>query len=175
VLRGLIARDPEAADALAAELRTELRTAIADIRRLVHGLRPPALDELGLVGALRRLAETIGADGGGPRIAVDVPAELPALPAAVEVAAYRIVQEALTNVVRHADADRACVRLAVDDETLTVEVVDDGRGLPAEMVAGVGLTSMRERAEEMGGTCRVEAAPGGGTRAVAVLPLPERS
>jgi signal transduction histidine kinase len=172
VLRGLIARDPEAADALAAELRTELRTAIADIRRLVHGLRPPALDELGLVGALRRLAETIGADGGGLRIAVDVPAELPALPAAVEVAAYRVVQEALTNVVRHADAGRACVRLAVDDETLTVEVADDGRGLPAEWVAGVGLTSMRERAEEMGGTCRVEAGEGG-TRVLAVLPRGE--
>jgi signal transduction histidine kinase len=170
VLRSLIPRDPEAADALAGELRTELRTAIADIRRLVHGLRPPALDELGLVGALQRLADGIGTDG--LRVAVDVPAELPALPAAVEVAAYRIVQEALTNVVRHADAGRACVRLAVDDETLTVEVVDDGRGLPAEMVAGVGLTSMRERAEEMGGTCRVEAGEGG-TRVLAVLPRGE--
>jgi signal transduction histidine kinase len=171
VLRGLIARDPAAADALAADMRGELRTAIADIRRLVHGLRPPALDELGLVGALQRLAETVGADG--LRIRVDVPAVLPPLPAAVEVAAYRVVQEALTNVVRHAEAGSACVRLGVDAEALAVEVVDDGRGLPVETVAGVGLSSMRERAEEMGGTCRVDAGPAGGTRVLAVLPRGE--
>ncbi len=108
VLRGLIAKDPVAADDLAAELRTELRTAIADIRRLVHGLRPPALDELGLAGALQRLAERIGFDG-AVRVAVDV-GDLPPLPAAAEVAAYRIAQEALTNVVRHAAAGRACRR-----------------------------------------------------------------
>jgi signal transduction histidine kinase len=173
VLRGLIARDPAAADALASDMRVELRTAIADIRRLVHGLRPPALDELGLVGALQRLAESVGADG--LRIAVDVPSALPPLPAAVEVAAYRVVQEALTNVVRHARAGSACVRLAVHAETLTVEVTDDGTGMPADVVAGVGLSSMRERAAEMGGTCRVEAVPGGGTRVHAFLPLPERS
>ncbi|MCW2740833.1 MAG: Two component signal transduction histidine kinase [Blastococcus sp.] len=170
VLRGLIPRDPVAADLLAGELRKELRTAIADIRRLVHGLRPPALDELGLVGALQRLADGIGADG--LRIAVEVP-ELPPLPAAVEVAAYRVVQEALTNVVRHASADSACVRLAADPDGLTVEVTDDGSGLPAAPVAGVGLSSMRERAAEMGGTCRVEPASGGGTRVVAVLPWGE--
>ena len=173
VLRGLIARDPEAADALAAELRTELRTAIADIRRLVHGLRPPALDELGLVGAVQRLAEGIGADG--LRIAVDVPRELPALPAAVEVAAYRVVQEALTNVARHAHARTATVRLVVDSGGLTVEVTDDGTGLPDRHVAGVGLSSMRERTAEMGGSCRVEPATGGGTRVVATLPLPGES
>src|ERR671920_209863 len=85
VLRTLIPKDPAAAEALAGELRGELRTAIADIRRLVHGLRPPALDELGLVGALQRLAEAIGADG--LRIGVEVPDEVPPLPAAVEVAA----------------------------------------------------------------------------------------
>jgi len=173
VLRGLIARDPSAADALASDMRGELRTAIADIRRLVHGLRPPALDELGLVGALQRLAETVGADG--LRVPVDVPSALPPLPAAVEVAAYRVVQEALTNVVRHAEARTACVRLAVDADALTVEITDDGRGLPDEPVAGVGLSSMRERAAEMRGTCLVEAAPGGGTRVLAVLPLTERS
>jgi signal transduction histidine kinase len=171
VLRGLIRRDPEAAEALTAELGTELRTAIADIRRLVHGLRPPALDELGLVGALQRLAESIGT--GELRVTVDVPDALPAFPAAVEVAAYRVVQEALTNVVRHAEARSACVRLAVDPEALTVEVTDDGRGLPADLVAGVGLSSMRERAAEMGGSFRVEAAAGGGTRVLAVLPRGE--
>jgi signal transduction histidine kinase len=171
VLRGLIARDPAAAEELAGELRAELRTAIADLRRLVHGLRPPALDELGLVGALQRLAEGIGADG--LVITVDVPAELPELPAAVEVAAYRIAQEALTNVARHAHARSAVVRLGVDADALTVEVTDDGSGLPRDLVAGVGLSSMRERAAEMGGSCRVEDAPGGGTRVVAVLPRGE--
>jgi signal transduction histidine kinase len=171
VLRGLIGRDPEAADALAGELRAELRTAIADIRRLVHGLRPPALDELGLVGALQRLSEAVGADARGPRISVDVPAQLPALPAAVEVAAYRIVQEALTNVVRHATAQNCSVRLAVEPDLLTVEVVDDGTGLPgADLVPGIGLSSMRERAAEMGGSCVVQDAPGAGTRVLARLP-----
>jgi signal transduction histidine kinase len=175
VLRGLISRDPAAADALAAELRTELRAAIADIRRLVHGLRPPALDELGLVGAVQRLAERVGADGGGLRITVDVPSPLPALPAAGEVAAYRIVQEALTNVVRHASAPACTVRLAVDDGALTVEVTDDGVGLPGSVVHGVGLSSMQERAAEMGGDCRTEAMPAGGTRVRAVLPLSDGS
>ena len=173
VLRGLIPRDPEAADALAAELRAELRTAIADIRRLVHGLRPPALDELGLVGALQRLAEGIGAEGSGLRISVDVPTALPPLTAAVEVAAYRVAQEALTNVVRHADARTATVRLTVDPSALTVAVEDDGTGLPADVVAGVGLSSMRERTAEMGGTCAVERVPGGGTRVQVVLPRGE--
>jgi signal transduction histidine kinase len=170
VLRGLIDRDPVAAGELAGELRAELRAAIADIRRLVHGLRPPALDELGLVGALQRLAGSCGADG-GLRVDVDVPGELPALPAAVEVAAYRIVQEALTNVVRHAGARTGRVLLAADAHGLTVEVTDDGVGLPGGLVPGVGLSSMRERAAETGGSCEVAARPGGGTRVLARLPL----
>ena len=169
VLRTLIPKDPAAAEALAGELRGELRTAIADIRRLVHGLRPPALDELGLVGALERLAERCGTDG-GLRVEVDVRGELPALPAAVEVAAYRIVQEALTNVVRHAQACTCCVRLALDADGLTVEVTDDGIGIPTSAAAGVGLSSMRERVAEMGGSCDVTAGPDGGTRVRARLP-----
>ncbi|CCG02003.1 sensor histidine kinase [Blastococcus saxobsidens] len=171
VLRTLIPRDPARAEALAGELRGELRTAIADIRRLVHGLRPPALDELGLIGALQRLTERCSADGGGLRVTVEVDGELPPLPAAVEVAAYRIVQEALTNVVRHAAARACTLRLAADAAELTVEVVDDGSGLPAELVAGVGLSSMRERAAETGGRCDVLPAPGSGTRVLARLPL----
>jgi signal transduction histidine kinase len=170
VLRTLIPRDPAAADELAAELRGELRTAIADIRRLVHDLRPPALDELGLAGALQRLAERIGADGTALRVEVRA-ADLPPLPAAVEVAAYRIVQEALTNVVRHAGAHSCCVEVAAEDGKLTVTVTDDGGGLPADRVGGVGTSSMRERAEETGGTCSVSAGPDGGTRVTARLPV----
>jgi signal transduction histidine kinase len=95
------------------------------------------------------------------------------LPAAVEVACYRIAQEALTNVARHAQARSATLTLAVDASgaTLTLEVVDDGCGLPPQVHAGVGLTSMRERAAELGGTCVVEAASGGGVRVYARLPL----
>ena len=170
VLRSLIQRDPEAAGDLAAELRGELRTAIAEVRRLVHDLRPPALDELGLGGALHRVAERIGADGATLR--VEVRAEgLTALPAAVEVAAYRIVQEALTNVVRHARASACCVEVAVAGPDLAVTVTDDGTGLPAGLEAGVGLASMRERAAETGGTCELGPAPDGGTRVVARLPM----
>ena len=169
VLRRLVPTDPAAAEALAGELRAELRTAIADIRRLVHGLRPPALDELGLAGAVHRLADR-AAGGDGPRIDVEVSRTLPALPAAVEVGAYRIVQEAVTNALRHAAARTCRVRLAIDGDDLLVEVTDDGAGWPSDAVPGVGLASMRERAAEMGGTCRVEPAPGGGTAVRARLP-----
>src|SRR4051794_2738102 len=149
----------------------ELKTAIGDVRRLVHELRPPALDELGLAGALQRLAERISADD-GPRVAVETPSELPALPAAVEVAVYRIAQEALTNVVRHAAATRCTVRLDVEAEELRMTVADDGVGFTPG-AHGVGLASMRERAEEMGGTCTVAAEPGGGTVVRARLPRPD--
>jgi signal transduction histidine kinase len=170
VLRSLIGKDPAAADDLAAELRTELRTAIADVRRLVHGLRPPALDELGLAGALQRLAERMGTDGAALRI--DVHADgLPSLPAAVEVAAYRIVQEALTNAVRHARARTCTVSVTVDGDHLAVTVTDDGAGMPADLVPGVGLSSMRERATETGGTLAVGPGEAGGTRVAARLPL----
>jgi signal transduction histidine kinase len=171
VLRGLVRRDPAVAEELVDELRAELRTAIADIRRLVYGLRPPALDDLGLAGALERLAERSASEG--PRVTVDVRTDDGAdgaLAAAVEVAAFRIVQEALTNVVRHASARTCDVRVVVGIDDVAVEVTDDGRGLPAELRAGVGLHSMRERAAEMGGECRIESPPGGGTRVLARLP-----
>ncbi|MBL8057572.1 MAG: sensor histidine kinase [Anaerolineales bacterium] len=168
-LRGLIPKDPAAAQAVAAELRDEIRAAIADIRRLVYALRPPALDELGLAGALRALAaQCTAADG--LQVSISAPEASPPLPAAVEVAVYRIAQEALANVVRHAHARRCCLRLAFAGE-VHLEVSDDGRGLPAGPHPGVGLRSMRERAEELGGTCRVETNIGGGARVVARLPL----
>ncbi|MGH2589145.1 MAG: sensor histidine kinase, partial [Dehalococcoidia bacterium] len=133
----------------------------------------PALDDLGLVSALREGAAQYGVPGtGGLDIAIEATDGLPPLPAAVEVAAYRIAQEAVTNVVRHASARTCTVALLYDDAAavLTVTVSDDGRGLPANARAGVGLTSMRERAEELGGTLHIEAAPGGGTLVAASLP-----
>lgn len=142
---------------------------IADIRRLVYDLRPPTLDELGLAGAIHQTAT--GYEGDGLLISVQVPDYLPPLPAAVEVAAYRIVQEALTNVVRHAQAPTCTIQLSLADG-LEIEISDDGVGLPAERHLGIGLTSMKERAAELGGSCVVEQAPGGGTRVRAHLPLP---
>ncbi len=169
-LRRLIPQDPAAADGMVVELREELRGAIADIRRLVYDLRPPALDDLGLAEALRRLAERYGSENGQPRVAVEVPENLPTLPAAVEVAVYRIAQEALTNVARHARAQSCVVRLAVDGD-VSLEIVDDGTGIPAGRNAGVGLSSMRERASELGGSCVIQSVPEGGTRVLVRLPL----
>jgi signal transduction histidine kinase len=168
--RSLLRRDPDAADARLAELEGDLAAALADVRRLVYGLRPPALDDLGLIAAIREGAAQY-AGPGAPRVAVEAPDRLPPLPAAVEVAAYRIVQEALANVVRHADARTCRVRLTTEADALVVEVLDDGVGVPFDRHVGVGLVSMRERAAELGGACTVEAQPGGGTRVVAWLPL----
>jgi len=167
--RNLLARDPAATEALLLELKTQTQTAIADIRRLVYDLRPPALDELGLVSALREYAAR-DVSVNGLRVSVEAPEHLPALPAAVEVAAYRIALEALTNVAHHAQAHQCVIRLLLAD-ALQLEIIDDGLGLPADRPAGVGLHSMRERAAELGGTCAIGPGLGGGTRVVARLPL----
>jgi signal transduction histidine kinase len=178
-VRRLLASDSRAAEDVLLELQRESQAAIADIRRLVYELRPPALDELGLVGALREQATRIGsrksattesAGWDGLLVLVEAPVELPPLPAAVEVAAYRIALEALTNVARHAGADTCTVRLTVNG-TLELEIADDGKGIPSDPRSGVGLTSMRERAEEIGGTCTIELRPDGGTRVRASLPV----
>ncbi len=175
-IRLLMQQDLPAADAELVELQTEIRSAIADIRRLVYALRPPTLDELGLVGAIRQYAAQYDLPGtqsesdGCLRVAVEAPEHLPALPAAVEVAAYRIVQEALTNVARHAHARTCTVRLTIPD-AFQLEISDDGVGFPAQSCAGVGLLSMRERAAESGGSCLVESTPGRGTRILVHLPL----
>jgi signal transduction histidine kinase len=156
--------------ALVDHLIADSQTIVQEVRQLVHGLRPPALDDHGLAGALRLLAAQC--ESGKLRIRVAAPDPLPALPAAVEVAAYRIVQEALTNVVKHAQARSGEVALTVGQE-LEIVVADDGVGLPAERRAGVGLTSMRERAEEIGGQCRLTAGEQGGVRVSARIPLPQ--
>ena len=130
---------------------------MADIRRLVYELRPPALDELGLTGALSaHAAQMHAARGHVPVIVESTPDMLPPLPAAVEVAAYRIALEAINNVVRHAKAATCTVSLVLDggdQEALTIRVEDDGIGLPHPLIPGIGLSSMRDRAEELGGIC----------------------
>lgn len=162
---------------LLGRLRDELQAAIVEIRRLAHGLRPPVLDRIGLIPAIREYAgalasRTAGGEENGVTIVLEVPSTMPKLPAPVDVAAYRIICEALTNVTRHASATSCAVRLWVDDD-LHIEVVDDGIGLPAATNGGVGLSSMRERATELGGECLVEADHDGGTRVFATLPLPK--
>jgi len=170
----LVASDPDAATRLLDELGADVQAALADVRRLVDGLRPPALDELGLLGAIRRQAERLEsptASGAVTAITVEgSPAPLPELPAAVEVAAYRIVVEAMTNAVRHAAATTCRVRLEAGD-ALTIEVVDDGLGLPVGMTPGTGLESMEARASELGGSLRIARTGAGGTRLEAWLPM----
>jgi signal transduction histidine kinase len=168
--RDLLTVDLARADTLLNDLIQQSQSVIADIRRLVYGLRPPALDELGLLSAIREQAAQYAHIG--LHITIDAPEQLPPLSAAVEVAAYRIAQEALTNVVRHANAHHCTIRLAFENAMLSVEIVDDGIGLPEERRAGVGMHSIRERAEELGGTCVIEASSTGGTRVLAHLPLP---
>jgi two-component system, NarL family, sensor kinase len=157
-------------EGLLGSLATQTRQAIAEIRRLVYELRPPALDEVGLVGAIRQQAtrltdaqltfEVVGPESTAP------------LPAAVEVAAYRIAVEAMTNAVRHADARRCRVEICLNG-SLELTVADNGRGISPARRAGVGLASMRERAAELGGRCSVESTGASGTLIAAVLPLPD--
>lgn len=162
-------RDVSAVRQMVSELKSQMQEALADIRRIAYDLRPPALDELGLVGALKEHIASYN-QVQGLQIMLEAPESSPQLPAAVEVAAYRIALEAMTNVSRHAGARHCRVRLSLLGD-LCLEVTDDGRGLPSAVRAGVGLTSMRERAEELGGTCHTEALPQGGTGVVAHLPL----
>ncbi|MFI6987680.1 sensor histidine kinase [Nonomuraea wenchangensis] len=156
---------PSAADALLLDLRTGMDAVSQEVRELVYGLRPPTLDDLGLAGAVRALAAEPG-----PPVEVVVEGETDDLPAAVEVAAYRIAQEALTNVRKHAAAGHVTVTLARSAGALVVRVRDDGKGLPAARRSGVGFASMRERAAELGGTCLITS-PGTGTQVEAALPL----
>jgi signal transduction histidine kinase len=177
--RALLAKRPEMTDKLLAQVEADIEGTLADVRRIVYGLRPPALDQLGLAGALRAYAAAcesgeIGDTQPDLTVQVDIPDELPPLPAAVEVAAYHIAREGLTNVVRHAQARHCTLQLVVEDgenERLHLSIQDDGQGFAEEAQAGVGLSSMRERATELGGTCTVQANPGTGTRVAAVLPL----
>jgi two-component system NarL family sensor kinase len=161
---------PHAAQ-LAERLKVEVQESLADVRRLVEDLRPPDLDQLGLVGALQHQAGKVTARD--PGLDVDVEGhDLPLLPAAVEVAAYRIATEALTNVGRHAEARSCRILLAMDDPTrLRVEIEDDGVGLRKGRPEGVGLTAMRERAVELGGTLHVCRRDQGGTLVTARIPV----
>jgi signal transduction histidine kinase len=163
--RLLVDRDSDAVRAHLVETSDQVKDLVADVRRLVHQLRPPALDDLGLAGAVGQLGRSLpvpvhlDADDLGP------------LPAAVEVAVYRIAAEGLTNAARHGDAHTCAVRLRVEDGHVLVEIADDGVGIRPDAQAGVGVLSIRERAAELGGRSEVTCPSGGGTVVRAWLPI----
>jgi two-component system NarL family sensor kinase len=176
VAKDLITHDPEGASELVSQITDQTESDIGEIRRLVDGLRPPALDQLGLVSALRQRADEYNhaAALGRSRSPLTwsvVADDVGALPAAVEVAAYRIAVEAVNNAVRHSRGSVCAVTLRRDRDALEVEIRDDGSGVADVPGTGVGVGSMRERAEELGGTCTVSSAPGRGTVVLAHLPL----
>jgi signal transduction histidine kinase len=169
--RGLLRRDPAAAETVLVGLREQTQQAVADIRRIVNDLRPPALDDRGLIAALREHAARYAHTG--LQVIIDAPGQLPPLSAAVDLAAYRIAAEAVTNTARHARAGHCSVSLTADAVTglIRLEIVDDGCGLPASYRPGTGQSSMKARASELGGRCSIDSEPGAGTRVIARLPF----
>ncbi len=165
--RNLVRRNPEQAEALINELREDMRNATAEIRQLVYDLRPPMLDELGLVGAMRNSKF----QGSEVRIDVHAPEPMPQLPAAVEVAVYRIASEALHNVVKHAQATTCQIHIELDGGCLILKVIDDGKSLSPDAQAGIGIHSMKERAAELGGTLIVQSGEPSGACILARIPL----
>lgn len=167
--RNLLGQDSERADQLLETVREQTQEALADIRRLVYNLRPPVLDQLGLLSALRE--QGVQYHQRGLQILMDLPRSLPPLPAAVEVATYRIAQEALTNVVHHAGAQHCLLRLGLQNNLLTLQITDDGKGIPDEHRIGVGLLTMRERASELEGCCTITQGTPTGTTIQVSIPL----
>lgn len=165
--QNVLRSDPDKAEKLLTEIKTGSQKAIKEIRQVVEGLRPPSLDQLGLLSALQEF--TAQNNNGRLQITIQAPELLPALPAAVEVATYRIITEAITNVIRHAQAHTCQVHLAVNG-WLALTIIDDGIGLPLILPAGIGLVSMRERAQELGGTFEI-VSNAKGTVVTAVLPF----
>jgi len=171
----LLTSDSAASEALLDKVLSQNEETVQDVRRLIYGLRPPALDERGLAEAIRDHVAQTGSVEGLQVVVSEVPAGVLPLPAAVEVAAYRIALEALTNVIHHARARHCLIQFSTlpkeSGSPLQLEISDDGQGLPQHVRAGVGLRSMRERAEELGGRLSIEPNPTGGTRCIATLPL----
>ena len=155
-------------NALLAEIRDETKAAITEVRRVVDELRPPAIDEVGLPGAIRQRAASLSTDLLAFR--VESPPTMPTIPAAVEVAAFRIASEAMTNVVKHSGASRCRVSLEFD-QALQLTVSDNGRGSGRSGRRGVGFSSMTERAAELGGSCTISSRAEGGLVVRAELPL----
>lgn len=176
-VRRWIRSDPERAEAELIELQSGMREAIGDMRRLVNNLRPPALDELGLVTALQTRFATFpsGALGDSEtplRVTFTASSVMDDLSAAESVAIYRIVEEAMTNVVRHARASKVRVILEkLESGAVRLSITDDGQGIAADAPSGIGIESMRERAMEVGGTFSIGSNVPRGTRIDVTIPI----
>jgi signal transduction histidine kinase len=147
--RNLLRDDQEQVKKLIEESISQTQQTIQDIRTLVYDLRPPVLDDFGLIGAIQNFIEIRVPSL--PRFSLELEGELPALPAATEVAIYRIALEGITNILRHANANSAVIRLSSENHDIILDIIDDGFGLPDNLSLGVGLTSIRERCDELGG------------------------
>ena len=172
----LAAKQSDAVPEILSNLAGQVQESITEVRRIVEDLRPAMLDQLGLVGALKEQAGRFASEGtpeaapNGFRVSVETEGDLERLPAAVEVAAFRIASEALNNAYRHGHASRCTVRIR-RDSALDLEVIDNGSGIGEVRRSGVGLMSMRERAGELGGSLTVERREEGGTAVSARIPL----
>jgi len=168
-----VSDDPDTAAEQLEKARELVDLTLGEARAAISGLRPPVLDDLGLAGGLASLARSI------PQIGIDVEVMETRVPDHIELALYRIAQECLQNVVKHAKATSARLTFAVEDETARLEIVDDGVGfdtfehpLGSDEMGGYGLLSMAERAEIVGGRLNIRSRPGSGTAVTATIPLP---
>jgi signal transduction histidine kinase len=168
--QNLLDKSPEKTSKILDELQTGIEGTLTNIRQLVYELRPPLLDQMGLNGAVSDFVSQLNGGSGGI-ITLHLPLQLPPLNAAVEVAAFRIMQTSLDNVIKHAEATTCDARLTMTDSHLQIEIIDNGIGITEKYRAGVGLTSMRERAEELGGTFAIAPIQPHGTRLSVSLPL----
>lgn len=166
--RQLIFNNPTQADHLLAELENGIEETLADVRNLVYDLRPPSLDQLGLIGAIRDFLHRYDTSFS---IDLNLPTALPPISAAVEVAAFRIVQTALDNVAQHANSKHCNIILKIMNELMTIEIVDDGIGIANNHPVGIGLTSIGERADELGGTFIIKPKQSQGTHLFITLPI----
>jgi two-component system, NarL family, sensor histidine kinase UhpB len=163
--------DPELASQALRRVADAVRESLDEVRRIARELRPEALDDLGLVNALIALCSRLDAQD-GPRVRRELQGKLPALSPDVELVVYRVAQEGLTNALRHADARSATVSLKADAETLTLRVVDDGQGMPAQLPDGTaGIAGMRERALLVGGRLSIQSRPDQGTEVRLTIPV----
>jgi two-component system, NarL family, sensor histidine kinase UhpB len=163
--------DPELAAEALRRVADAVRDSLDEVRRIARELRPEALDDLGLINALIALCTRIGTQG-SVRVRRDLQGKLPPLSADVELVVYRIAQESLTNALRHSDARSATVTLKADAETLTLQVADDGKGMPAQLPGGTaGIAGMRERAMLVGGRLSIQSRPDHGTEVRLTIPV----
>ncbi|MDX1882132.1 GAF domain-containing sensor histidine kinase [Mycolicibacterium sp. 120270] len=168
-----VAADPGEASVQLAAARELVDLTLQEARAAIGGLRPPVLDDLGLAGGLASLARSI------PQLRLEVDLTETRLPEHIEIALYRIAQECLQNVVKHARATTARLSFSVHEEAARLEIIDDGVGfnmlehpLGIDETAGYGLLSMSERAELVGGRLHIRSRPGSGTGVTATIPLP---